>query len=890
MIYRRILIILFPLLFLAGIFSFTADDIINVLTKRLSDWTDKHPVEKAYLHFDKPYYTAGEDIWFKAYVFTDGDLQPDSSILNVELINEIDTIKQSLKVQLHNGLGFGDIALPDTMHEGNYRIRAYTQYMRNAGAEYFFDKTIVIGNVITNKIFTKADFTYARQALDATIRYTDANGAAYANKPVTYSVLVPGSTTQKGKAVTDADGVIRLSIPAANPASLHNARLLTTIAGTREKNNVKSIPISIMAGTADVQFFPEGGNMLSGVPAKIAFKAIGTDGLSVDVKGEVVDNNGRRVAELSTSHLGMGVFEFTPAAGLSYKASLTYADGSKGTLPLPAAGNEGYVLNVIGTDPNRVIVSVASNKPISEKLNLIAQSNGRVCYAAKTTVGETTFSSVIPVSKFPSGIIQFTLFSATGEPLNQRLVFVHGHDMLNIGLNAGNQSQAPRSPVTLNFEAKSADGKPDMSSLSVAVINESIVPVDEDAENNIFASLLLSSDIKGYIEKPAYYFNGITPQKRADLDVLMLTQGYHRFEWKNLAEGTPQADRFAAEKTFTISGRVTNLSGKPVSGGKISLLNFNDGLFKLDTVTDANGRFAFTDIIYPDSIKFLLQARTAKNKKDVMIKLDTIPPVAASNYASYPDFKVNPGQSVSGYAQNSRQFYFEQMKRGLGNHVISLAEVKIIEKRNALKHSSNLNGPGNADQVVMGKDLTLGCIQLADCLQGRLLGVVFYNGAPYSTRRGVPRPMLIVVDGAYGDASLMNSLNVQDIQSIEVLRSGSNLAVYGSQAAGGALIITTKRGDEPSDYPKVLSSGVVSYAPRGIYKSRLFYSPKYNAKGDNKLADLRSTIYWNPNVVTSDGKASVTYYNASPGNYRVVAEGVDADGRIGRQVLRYRVE
>ncbi|PAW92406.1 hypothetical protein CKK33_02405 [Mucilaginibacter sp. MD40] len=889
MTYRRNLIILLPVILLAGIFSFTADDdIINVLTKRLAEWTDKHPVEKAYLHFDKPYYTAGEDIWFKAYVFTDGDLQPDSSILNVELINELDTIKQSLKVQLHNGLGFGDIALPDTMHEGNYRIRAYTQYMRNAGAEYFFEKAIVIGNIITNKIFTKADFTYNKQEAGATIRYTDANGAAYSNKQVTYSVFGPAGIAQKGKAVTDADGIIRLTIPVANPVSLRNARLLTTIAGTGQKNNIKSIPIRIMAGTADVQFFPEGGNMLNGIPAKVAFKAIGTDGLGVDVKGEVVDNNGKHVAEVSATHLGMGVFEFTPAAGMSYKAALTYADGSKGTVPLPAAGKEGYVLNVIGTDPNRIIVSIASTKPIAEKLNLIAQNNGRVCYAAKTTVGEATFSSVIPVNKFPSGIVQFTLFSATGEPLNQRLVFVHGHDLLNIGLNTGNQSQAPRSPVTLNFDTKSAEGKPDMCSLSVAVINESIVPVDEDDENNIFASLLLSSDIKGYIERPAYYFNDITPQKRADLDVLMLTQGYRRFEWREIATGNNRTDRFAAEKTFTISGRVTNLSGQPVSGGKISLLNFNDGLFKLDTLTDANGRFAFTDIIYPDSIKFLLQARTAKNKKDVVIKLDTIPPVAASDYAGYPDFKVNPGQSVSGYAQNSRQFYFEQMKRGLGNHVISLAEVKIIEKKNALKNSRNLNGAGNADQVLLAKDIGRGCVQLADCLQGRLFGVIFRNGVPYSTR-GI-RPMLVVVDGMYGDASMMNMLNVNDIQSIEVLRNMAVAAIYGSSASGGALVITTKIGDESSDYSRSLRRGVISYSPQGIYKSRLFYSPKYDAKGDNKLADLRSTIYWNPNVVTREGKASVNYYNASPGNYRVVVEGVDADGHIGRQVMRYRVE
>ncbi|MFD0794544.1 carboxypeptidase regulatory-like domain-containing protein [Mucilaginibacter litoreus] len=888
MAYKRIVWSLLFVISAVSVYSFNADDdIITKITRQLERWAAINPVEKAYLHLDKPYYTAGDDIWFKAYVIKGAQhkLQPDSGILNVELIDELDSIKQSIKVQLHNGLGYGDFPLPDTIHEGNYRIRAYTQYMRNTGSDYFFDKAITIGNIITNKVFTKTTFNYnapGRQ-ITATINYTDVNGAAYANKQVTYNVLLNNKSIGKGTGFTDAEGNLRVSFPADNEALLKLGRISTSISGTGQGTVYKSIPIRVMAGNADVQFFPEGGNMVSGIPTRVAFKAIGTNGLGTDIKGNVIDNKGKEVAVLNTAHLGMGVFNFTPQGGNAYKAKITYADGSVNTIALPTVSESGYVMSVSSANPATFKIRISANKVITEQLSLIAQSNGKVYYSTKVTGGESAFTANVPVNKFLDGIIQFTLFSASGEPLNERLAFAQSK-ALKLEVKPDKQSYNPREAVKLGISTENR------GNFSVSVIDETKVPVNENNENNIFASLLLTSDIKGYIEQPAYYFNNPTDKKREDLDILLMTQGYRRFDWKTISRENVQSNQYPEEKTFTISGTVTTPSGQPVKGGKVELINFDDGLLKLDTVTDANGRFAFHDIIYPDSIKFLIQARTAKNKKNVVIRMDSIPPPLTVNAKNIVDFKVNPVAEIATYAQNSRQLYFEQIKYGLGNHVISLREVQIRAKKNALKHSSNLNGPGNADQVLFAKDINYGCIRLADCLQGRLLGVIFRNGVPFSTRGGPP--MLVVIDGLYANASLMNTLNTNDVQSIEVLRNIGGISIYGSRGAGGVLIITTKRGDEPTEYPRYFSSGIKPYAPKGIYHSRTFYSPKYDAKTNKKLADLRTTIYWNPNVVTyGNGNANLTYFNAgSKGTYRIVVEGIDDEGNIGRAVYRYKVE
>jgi hypothetical protein len=203
-----------------------------------------------------------------------------------------------------------------------------------------------------------------------------------------------------------------------------------------------------------------------------------------------------------------------------------------------------------------------------------------------------------------------------------------------------------------------------------------------------------------------------------------------------------------------------------------------------------------------------------------------------------------------------------------------------------------LNGPGNADQVFTYKDLEnmgLGG-QLSNVLQGRLLGVIFRGNIPYSTRGG--GPMQVVIDGVFVEPDFINSVNVPDIASIEVLRTIGNTAIYGFRGGNGLLVITTKRGDEGAVYNRY-APGLVTYSPKGYYKAREFYSPQYDdPKTNTKMQDLRSTIYWKPNVITDkDGNASLSFFNADgKGNYRVIIEGIDADGNLGRQVYKYKVE
>jgi len=904
--HKRIITGLFITGIITALLGFTAgdDDPVSKIIAQLDKWLSGHPQEKVYLQLDKRNYAIGDDIWFKAYatIGSEHKLSGLSGVLNVELIGDKDSIKQSVKLPLINGITWGDFALTDTLKEGNYRIRAYINWMRNAGSAYFFDKAITVTNAISNNVFTSTHYSYSaqngQQQVGALINYTDLDGAPYKNAQVSYKVLFGIRVIAKGNGQTDDKGSLNIAFISPAPCGLNGRRIITDIKLPDKKRVEKSILIKAASANADVQFFPEGGSLVNGINGKIAFKAVGADGLGTDVKGTVTDDMNNQVAVFSASHLGMGVFELKPENGRSYKAKITYPDGSQGVVDLPKATDSGYSLSIDNSDADIIRVKILPGSMISASpaqtgtMALVAQSGGVICYAGKSKPGSKFFTANIPKNKFPTGIAQFTLFSSTGEPMNERLVFVQNHDQLKLGVASDQPAYSPRQKARIDLTAKDNEGKPVVGSFSVSVTDESMVPLDENAENSILSNLLLTSDIRGYIEQPGYYFNNENEKTQADLDLLMLTQGYHRFEWKQVLNDNYPPVVYQPEKTLQISGRLKTLGGKPVANAKVTLFSTQGGIFMIDTLSDKDGNFVFKNLIFKDSVRFVIQARTAKDKKNIQVDVDNVTADPTAEYKNAPDFAVNLSNGLLPFLQNSKMQYQGQVKYGVVNRSIMLKEVVIKEKKDEpLKASANLNGPGNADQVIKAADLAAsGCQRFSDCLQGRLSGVIFRNDTPY-LMRSFNTPMLIILDGVYVDGETLNSINPSDIESVEVLKNIEYTSIYGGRGSGGVLIFTSKTG-RPNQYYQRYSPGVITYMPKGYAKMRQFYSPQYDdPKTNTQIPDLRSTIYWAPNIVTDkNGKASFSYFNAdTKGTYRIVIEGIDVDGNLGRLVYRYKV-
>ena len=890
--------LIFPLLLLFGAlitFAYTADDDpFTELIKKLEVYIEKYPQEKVHIHLDKPYYAIGDDIWFKAYVINAQTGKPStiSGAIYVELINEKDSVKKQIKLPLVSGFTWGDFKLPDSFTEGNYRIRAYTQWMKNAGTEFFFDKTIKIGNSWANNVFTNTNYTYSKQneaeKVDARVKFTDKEGLPYVQNNVTYEVQLDFRSLAKGKAVTNEQGEVNISFLNTQPTLYKSGKIITTLTLPDNKKIIKEIPIKATSNAVDVQFFAESGNLVEDLPNKIGIKAVNASGLGEDVKGVIIDNNGQEVTQFSTQHLGMGTFVLNPQPGKTYTAKVSYKDGSEGSINLPRVLKSGYIITANTTTENLVVKIILSTDLLGPgELKLVAQNNGNVYFVSKTLAQKQIITATIPKKDLPSGIIQLTLFSAQNTPVAERLVFINNvKDRITTTVSTAKQSYGKKEKVSIDIQAAFAD-KPAEASFSVSVTNTTSVKPDVENESNIFTTLLLTSDLIGYIEKPNYYFLNDDPKTQQDLDNLMLIQGWRRILWKNIINNATPNIRYEAEKSLKISGVITSYGGKPLPNAKVSLFSSSGGLFVIDTISDAQGRFNFDKLLFNDSTKFIVQGRTAKNKKSVEIVLDVVSGQVVTKNKNTGDIEVNVNEALSGYLKQSENYFNDLTKRGILERTILLKEVNIVEKKNKAKNSSNLNGAGNADAIISADQLQY-CTVLSQCLQGRVAGLIIRDGIPYLLRNG-NTPMSIVLDGMRMEPEFLDNITPFDVETIEVLKSVGNTAIYGSQGGGGVLVITTKRGGGYST-ASTFTPGIIPFTPKGYYTSREFYSPRYDLP--NNRPDYRTTIYWNPNIITNEsGKAEFSFFNSDePGTYRVVIEGMDMLGNLAHTVYTYEVK
>ena len=885
------------------VFSLTAthaqDATIEGVLEKLGNYADSYPKEQVYLHLDKPYYTVGDDIWFKGYVTigTYGYLSGLSKILYVDLANPDEQIVQSLRIPLLSGVTMGDFQLADSLIEGNYRIRAYTNWMRNFDAESFFDRVLPIGNARTDSLVTHSTFTYENSpvhTVNAAITFTDTDGEPVPQMNVSYQVTMEGRNVGRGREKTDEQGRVTFDFTNKQPFNLKTGKIELTATTPNGQTVRKIIPLKTTSNTPTIQFFPESGHLVAGNLTKIGFKALQPDGLGIGASGYLQDSSGTRVAEFETVHAGMGNFSFMPQVGNTYTAKVTYADGTQAAETLPAVQASGYALTVNNDLAKQVFIQAFASDDLvkGQQLTLIAQENGTVFYASKGKLSKNELMFSVPREHLPVGVVQLTLFSPEMKPLAERTIFnVTEQSFLPLSVQTDKDIYGTRQKVSVQVDAGQEGDSSRIAVLSAAVVDLTKVPIDSTIhEGSIVASLLLNANVKGYIETPEYYFDHPDIARRRALDNVMLTQGWSRIHWQDLMAGKTPAITYQPEQDLRISGVVTKRGGKtPVPNATVTVLSTSNFSAVIDTVTDEQGRFTFDRLLFFDDTKFVVQARDEKGRKYVDIQLDETPRQQVTHNPNAPDATIDVNQSIGAYLKNTGQQFREMEQYGLKEKSILLQEVNVTRDavKNKVKNSSNLNGPGNADQVLTAEDLAFGCSALEICLQGRLTGVIFRNGIPYSTR-SPDQPMQIVMDGMFMEADALAMIVPSDVESIEVLRGIGNTSIYGSRGSGGVIIITTKTGESGGYRRDLYTPGIVTYSPQGYYEVREFYVPDYSSPVDSLagMRDLRTTIHWAPNVITDEsGHTTFDFYTAdSPGTYRIVVEGVDLKGRLARAV------
>ncbi|MFP5080932.1 TonB-dependent receptor [Pedobacter sp. JCM 36344] len=884
------------------------DPVDNIVTA-LQKWNDTNPQEKVYLQTDKPYYVVGDTIWFKAYV-TIGNkhqLSAMSGALFVDLITESDSLATALKLPITAGKSKGNFVLADSsFREGNYRIRAYTQWMRNAGSSYYYDKVFSIGNSVTNPVFAKIDYEFskdgAKNVVTAVLTYTNDKGEPMINKSVNYDLLENYEVITSQSKKTDGEGIVRVVLQPGKSGKIDGTVIHTKINTIDKEVIVKDFAVNAVSSQTDVQFFPESGPLVNGLRSRVAFKATGPQGIGVPVKGIVTDESNTTVAEFEAANFGMGYFRLQPEAGKSYQAKVTYPDGSEKIIKLPAAIDNGYVLSVFNNpETDTILVRVNASKAAvaaGQSLSLVAQTGGSVHYASAIPLNKPAFSIMIPTKELPSGIVQFTLFSAAGDPINERIAFVQSNDLMNLKLSTTKQTYAPKEKIEVTLEALDQKSTPLRGDFSVSVINEASVPVDETKESSILSHILLSSDIKGYIEKPGYYFSNPSIDTKTNLDILMMTQGYRRFAWKDIMSANPMNLPFKAEKlTSEIKGKLVTLNKKalPVIGGQVVLMNNKLGLIGTQ-ITDATGSFKFSDLLMTNELKFTVSGLSEKGSKNVEISVDKVRQEIMTPNPNRGDLDTDLRKTLQASFDNSKKQEEDIQKRGMLGRTQQLKEVKITSGKKKRRFGLDMIMDGHADQTVRFQQGDVTFMNLLEWLKFRVPNIQFRQDDSEEcglifvavSRNEV---MKILVDGrpiSPCESQDFFQIDPADIDRLDIVRTNQALI---NMIGGAALSFTTRRG--VGMLRTTYTPNVINISPRGYNIVREFYSPVYKNDGnDSRVADLRSTLYWNPSVMTGvDGKAKFSFFNSDGlGTHRVLVEGINAEGILGRQIFRYEVK
>lgn len=859
--------------------------------------------EIAFLHLDKPYYTAGDTILFKAYLLDKQSNTPakQSGLLYIDLYEDSSNIIKQFTVPVAQGVSWGEISIPITTKSGTYQIRAYTNWMRNYTEDYFFHNSLYIANPSTKNILVTLNKKDSANQLNLLMELSSLNQVKIINKSFRVKLLDQNKVLLTKEVMTDKTGKIDLTI--SFPEKINSRQFILF---GEDINDQSSFVIPILPqnqSEIDLQFLPESGYLIDGIPSRIGFKAIRENGRYIDVKGKILNSNQEIVAEFTSLHKGMGVFSFIPKATEKYAVELEYPyNKSLKNFKFPFIRNSGIVMSVDKNyDKDSIELTFNSSKDLitrNDQFILIAESRNVVCYGRNLTINNNTIKFTIPTDLFPTGVTRFYLLSKDYATICERSIFINQFDTLDLKITT-DSSYSTNSHISLELIASNSNKIPIAGNFSIAITDDTQVQTDA-YQKNILTEILLNSNIKGYIEDPGYYLSNDQIQTQTALDCLLLTQG-----WTNVNPETILTGKFKSlynpEKTYTLKGKVTNAFNKPIINSKVALLSTGKYQIVKDTITNENGGFVFDQFPGFDSTVFVLQAKNTKGRTfNVGIGITEFKPAT---------FKKNSFKNeIPWYLNDLSVPNSDYLQKTISNQIVSndfryqkdsefLPDVIVSSKR-IVRGSQNLNGPGEADLIIGMQELEkMGKKPLLQVLKESIPGFREDINMRYRINRSSilfvvdGQPLIRLFPGREYTASVKNFLEyclAENVRGIELMTSMRFTTNY-SLATGGVpsatsevafIEITTHRGAGPffKEAP-----GFYIHKPLPYYWPKEYYRPRFMVTENSFNIDRYSTIYWNPNLMTGEnGRAKFDFFTGSrQGSYTIVAQGTDFNGGLG---------
>lgn len=657
-----------------------------------------------------------------------------------------------------------------------------------------------------------------------------------------------------------------------------------------------------------LRFFPEGGQLVEGVTSQVAFKAESKNEGNLQLSGTLYTKEGQEITSFETLHDGMGAFEYTPSA-LPAIAKVNF-QGKKYEFTLPKALPNGYVLKV-DNNAGAISVTVSCNAATpQDTLAIFISHQGRPhAYQLIHCQANEPQQFTVLSRKLPAGVLQISLLNRAGNTLCDRFVFASPRAPLQISPKGLKEIYAPYAPIRCELQLNNAIGEPMPGKLSVS-IRDAVRSDYMEYDNNIFTDLLLTSDLKGYIHQPGYYFTESSLRKQKELDILLMVHGWRKYDMTQQIGISPFTPLQLPESQLVLYGQVksTILKNKLKDIALSVMVKRDAEIITGQTVTDENGHFSIPLEDFEGSMEAVIQTRKVgkERNKDASILIDRHFSPATRAYG-YRELHPEWG-NIAHWQQEAEKFdslYMDSIRRVDGLYLLDEVEIKSKRRR----QSTNMATKINEQSIDAYYDIRQAVDQLRD--NGKVvttipevmekLNPLFYWDRSNDNCTYRQKPICYIMDN-----KILSSTEV-NMMLTEIDGLASIIISKGTGGVDDEIIQNTKMSNSndvdvseldkysifyliPLPRHDVLNKhetaalGTRQTVMQGYTPALEYYSPAYI---DKELymdkADKRRTLYWNPTVQTDEnGKAVIECYNNQYSTPLIIqAETMSNDGKIG---------
>jgi hypothetical protein len=641
--------------------------------------------------------------------------------------------------------------------------------------------------------------------------------------------------------------------------------------------------------TVGLHFFPEGGEMIAGLENTIAFKAEDAYGQPQKISGILYDQAGKELVTFSSIHDGMGKFILAPDKQDVFYAMWKDEKGTEHRTDLPPVKTSGISLRVVNMSQKLIFsVSRPEESLANQQVIVIGQMNQQMVYRAIVNMKTITMNGgTIPTDGLPTGVFQLTVFDLNQTPLCERICFINNHSYSSaVKLSISSKTLKKRGRNVVDIEL------PDTTQLNLSMaVTDAEVDGNKPWDDNIITSLLLTGDLHGFVKNPYYYFQNNSDSLIQQLDLVMLTHGWRRFKWDDLAKGKTPNIKYPLENYLSLNAEVLGIQYSRIAKDEsMNLIVYNkDSSSKMISVPYANnGKFRLSGLVFFDTAKVYYQFNTNQKLSEesaVIFKnglyngFRKLRPYSMSVPVWSPEDSSLIRKSRAVFSEVSRVNEQNQKVQNLGA-VIVRGRIKSNKEKLDEQYASGLFSGGNATIFDLASDKTaFASLNVFAYLQSKVAGLQISNPGISPTLSWRGSTPAVYLNEMQVDPSSVSTLSINDIAMVKVFSPGESGVIGGG--AGGVIAIYTKKGaDKPPD-PSI--KGLEMTRIPGYNITREFYSPDYLINPETETDDIRTTLFWNPNLIGDGNRTrfSIPFYNSDlTHKFRVILEGYTSDGKL----------